>query len=311
MENQSESTIVRNLEYILNITKKEAAVFRILKDKSPTIIPKSIMYKSQEYIVTSILDNAFLLSSIRTIRFPPDSEIKEIGKEAFKFSKIESISIPSQVTIIGQFAFFLCERLKSVNFLKDSKIKTIEEAAFSCSSIESFSLPSSIVEFKDGWCGGTTRLNNITIFQNESSNISYYENKYIIGKTNLNSDIFDILIFARRNIKDATIPSFIKNIAPYAFECCNKIQKIEISNVQIIGKFAFSDSSIKFISIPNKVTKICESSFSKCKKIEKFEILEDSELQLIEKDAFAYSSIKSISIPSHIKNIGQYAKIFK
>lgn len=47
-----------------------------------------------------------------------------------------------------------------------------------------------------------------------------YENKYILQKSRYDKENYDILVFACRNIENATIPSFIEIIDSYAFEIC-------------------------------------------------------------------------------------------
>ena len=74
-----------------------------------------------------------------------------------------------------------------------------------------------------------------------------YDN-FILGKLSVDKQDYDVLIFAERDIKNATIPSFIKIIGPYAFNFCTNLEKVEISNdseLEIIEKYAFSKSSKK------------------------------------------------------------------
>ena len=102
-------------------------------------------------------------------------------------------------------------------------------------------------------------MNNIKIIQNRSKNICYYDNKFIIGKSlqeNAEED-FDVLIFCVRNVKNVTIPKFIK----------------------IIGSYAFSNSSIENIFIPPNIVHIENSAFSNCSKLRKVEFASDSKIQ--------------------------------
>ena len=89
-------------------------------------------------------------------------------------------------------------------------MKTIGKFAFINSAINTLIIPSCVSEFKEGWCKGTNKLIIILIMPSDEENIFYYDNKFIIGKSDPKSDVFDVLIFARRDIKEALIPSFIK-----------------------------------------------------------------------------------------------------
>lgn len=64
----------------------------------------------------------------------------------------------------------------------------------------------------------STKLEGIdNVFPTNKENISFYNDSFIIGKSDIKSDNFDILYFARRDIENAIIPPFIKIIAPFAF----------------------------------------------------------------------------------------------
>lgn len=142
--------------------------------------------------------------------------------------------------------------------------------------------------------------------QNGQQNLKSYEDKFIIGKSDLKSDKFDTFVFAPKNIKTVKIPPFIKQICGWAFHNCSELQDLEIpsdSQLQIIGPYSFNSSSVERIFIPNQVEQIKESAFSSCDRLKSIKISPDSKLQVIERNAFEYSSIESIEIPSSIKEL--------
>ena len=112
-----------------------------------------------------------------------------------------------------------------------------------------------------------------------------YDKKFVVGKSNIESNEYDLLIFAKCSMKFVTIPQFIK----------------------IIGPNSFNFSHIREINIPSNVTKICRAAFSSCFKIHKVNFDVDSKLQIIDNYAFNNSSIKSIVIPNSVEIIGEYA----
>lgn len=78
----------------------------------------------------------------------------------------------------------------------------------------------------------------------------YLDNKLLIGKSDPMSEIYDVLLFARRDIEKAVIPSFIKKIGKYAFNCCNKLKEVKFtkdSQLEVIEEGAFSYSSFRKI----------------------------------------------------------------
>ena len=88
------------------------------------------------------------------------------------------------------------------------------------------------------------------------------------------TDIYDTIVFANRNIQNATIPKTIKFIDPCSFENCNQLKKVCIpddSQLEIIGKLAFSNSSIVSFVVPKCVTKI-GNAFDNCHNLKCVEV---------------------------------------
>ncbi len=71
--------------------------------------------------IESIGEKAFYNSSIKEVIFNGTSNLKEIGKNAFSLSEIETITIPYSVTSIGNGAFSNCP-LTNCTFEKPEKI---------------------------------------------------------------------------------------------------------------------------------------------------------------------------------------------
>lgn len=200
---------------------------------------------------------------------------------AFSETSIRNIFIPPHITKICEETFSRCDHLQSIHFSENSELKIVEGSAFVDSSIESISLPSKVSELNEGWCHDTPNLTQITVIPN-NKNFSFLNEKFIVGKSSIDNDNYDILFFAIRNIEKVIIPSFIKIIGPYSFETCNKLSKIELSNdseLQKIEKYSFLNSTIESMTIPSKVTHICEGAFSSCSQLRKIEISSNSELK--------------------------------
>lgn len=300
-----------DLSFILDEEKKNAFLFQNYSTESDIIIPRSVFCNSQEYVVTCIIENAFQFSKcVKSIQFPEDSGLLFIDKNAFSHSTLETIKIPSKLTKIDESAFSFCTHLKTVFLSNYSNLKTIEKCAFQMSTIENLSIPSNIIELKEGWCCSVTMLNRITIIPQETVNITYLNDTFLVGKSDTKSDTFDVLLFARRDIEIALIPSSVKKIGSYSFSNCSKLQKVifpKDTELASIGSFAFAYSSLESITIPSTVSFIGESLFTGCKRLKTVEISEDSKLNSFNKYVFSRSSIEYIRIPSHFTNIGESA----
>lgn len=293
-----------SISYIIDESTNIASLVGCELKNNSIFIPRSIEYDSREFIITSISDCAFKNSmNIKSIQFPPDSELQIIGKEAFSSSTIESFTIPPHLTKICERAFYLCQELKSIEMMSDSKLQTIEKDAFSKSNIESLSIPSSISDLQEGWCNQTWKLQSIIVVPGNEFNIISFENKFILGKSSQKSDIFDVLLFARRDIKAAIVPPSVKRIA----------------------SFAFSGSSIESITIPSSVSQFDVGWCGYTEKLSEVKITPSDETSIIyfedklilgKTDSnsdvydvllFARRDVKTVKIPSFIKRISSYA----
>ena len=207
------------------------------------------------------------------------------------------------------FSKFSNSTITSIQFTNDSELQKIDENAFFNSSIERIIIPSQVTELKDGWCNCTAHLTKIRI---SSSNPRYscLDEKMIIGKSRIESNIYDNLVFCVRNIDTVVIPDFIEHICPYAFFGCGQLKHVSFlknSKLRIIDDYAFNGTLIGAVRIPSQVTRIGKRAFSSHIILRHVFFTEDSQLQIIDKEAFYNSQIQSITIPSQVTFIGEGA----
>lgn len=207
--------------YSLNEDDRTAVIFQCLEARGDIFIPRSIECEGKEYVIDSIFENAFKNKKrVKSIQFSSDSELKRIEKHAFYNAAIKKIRIPSSVTFIGQQPFFSCE-LCQFEFQANSRLTFFNKYFFHDSSIKTVVIPKSVTQLKKGWCARTL-LENVDV---EPGNPRFKKHeKFIVGKSDEKSDVYDVLYFAPRNIKNVNIPSFIRVIAPYAFDECESIK---------------------------------------------------------------------------------------
>ena len=127
------------INYAINIEDKTACAISL---KNPyVIIPRSIVYQSQEYIITNIIKHIFKYSDIKSIKISSDSNLQIFNDDAFSNSMIRTITFPTQVEKIGKHSFASCNFLKRVEIQNDSKPQSIEKEIFLSSSIERLKIP--------------------------------------------------------------------------------------------------------------------------------------------------------------------------
>lgn len=218
---------------------------------------------------------------------------------------INDATIPSYIKRIGTCAFQFCVNLNEIKIQKNSELQSIDNSAFYNSSIKCIEIPSSLIELKKYWCSFIDDKVEFKIIKNGEENIKFFNEKFLIGKTDRKSDIFDILYFTRRDIEEATIPSFIKRIGSYAFSNCDRLKTVNIPNDSIlesIGEYSFFCSSIEAFNVPSHVKEICDNAFCACRNIKTIKFKENSELQFIGSEVFYESSIECIDgIPTSVK----------
>ena len=239
--------------------------------------------------------NDIFLSSVRqTTPYEIDVEdlrgISEIGASAFEGDKaLERITIPKEVTKIGEEAFYGCVNLKTVIFEDGSSLKEIGSNAFyDCRLLEDIIIPGGTTVFGYQCFSYCYKLQNIIIPEGTTS----IAPRMFIGCTNL------------RNI---ILPETIVEIGEYAFCNCDSLNQIKLpSKIRIIDNSTFYYSGLTSIFIPKFVTRIGQEAFRGCKNLS--EIIFESEGILLEISQSAFSgcsSLKNIDIPYGVTKIGE------
>ena len=117
--------------YSLNEQEKTASVISNKSQDTDIIIPRSINYNGQEYIITSISEDAFRdLTQLKSIQFPPDSEIQKIEQNAFFNSTIESFTIPSKLKELDDGWCNMTTKLNKISVGQDNQYFTIYNDKF-------------------------------------------------------------------------------------------------------------------------------------------------------------------------------------
>lgn len=211
-----------NLIYELNEVEKIASLIGNDLVDGNILIPKSIIHENQEFFVTSIKNASFANNSeIESISFPPDSEVQAIEIGSLFNSFIKKITIPLKITKLLKYNFYNCLKLVQIEFLPNSQLQIFERGSLTIVSIWSLSIPSSVIEFESGWNENNYTLSKMTIDPKNKRYKNYEEDeKLILGKSDIERNEYDIIVFAFKNIKKVTIPSNIKKIASYSFSIC-------------------------------------------------------------------------------------------
>ena len=195
-----------------------------------------------------------------------------IGKEAFEYCHLTSVTIPDSITNIESSAFYNCDSLTSVT-IPDS-VTSIESSAFrDCDSLTSVTIPDSVTSIGSYAFYNCDSLTSVTIPDSVTS-IGAYAFKNCSSLTSVTitdgvTSIGDEAFSGCSSLTSVTIPDSVTSIGAYAFKNCSSLTSVTIADgVTSIGDEAFSGcSSLTSATIPDSVTSIGGSAFYLCKSL--------------------------------------------
>ncbi|AUW37073.1 hypothetical protein C1937_01235 [Metamycoplasma hominis] len=261
--------------------------------------------KSNTWKITKFIGND---SKVTIPKEYKGKNITEIGAEAFKYTNIESITIPGSVKEIGQLAFSGCKNLKEV--ILNEGLEKIGAYAFDYTNIESITIPGSVKEIGT-WAFNFSKISHISINSN-NKNLEIKDN-FLIDKNNKK-----ILAYLDKKTTKVTIPSSIKEVGEGAFYGCRNLKEVILNEgLEKIGAYAFDYTNIESITIPGSVKEIGTWAFnfsiishiSINSNNKNFEIKDNFFIDKNNKKILAYLDKKTtkVTIPSSIKEIGEGA----
>ena len=159
---------------------------------------------------------------------------------------IGEVSIPKNVTSIGESAFSRCTNLTSI--IIPNNVTSIGSSAFmGCTSMTNVTIPNSVTTIDQNAFMECTSMTNVTI-PNSVTSISYGMFSHCTS------------------LKNVTIPNSVTSIGAEAFMACTSMTNITIpDSVTSIGAETFRYcTSLTNITIPSSVTTIDFDAFDMC-----------------------------------------------
>lgn len=266
------------LMYNLNETEDGYIVWAGEATKHSTNIKVPAVYN--ELPVVGVRENGFYSSGIKEISLP--ETITWIGEGAFGSTNLKTFKVPSKVTVLPKFCFYLCPNLSSITF--NGNLLEIGEAAFGqCPELKEINIPDHLIALgKSAFC--RTGLASIDI----PSNIKVIPEQAFEGCGNLKSVTFhEGLVsigreaFYRCDLKNISLPNSLTYLDEYAFEMNAHVETAIIGEgIKEIPKGCFSFCDIKYVQLGKHTETISEYAFDSCQ-------------------------LESMFIPSGIKSIGR------
>ncbi len=258
-----------NFVFAVNETEQTACVVRYNLWSDVVDIPASVEFEGRQYTVTSIRRGAYSPSgiyfsdyyTIRSLSLPSTLEI--IGDYAFAMSfALMSVDLPASLRYVGDYAFDGC-------FIGEDYHASIEPQG-------SIHIPASV----DSIGFNAFYVKHITV---DPTNKHYDSRDNCDGviRTADNTLVFTAAafdeipasvegvgrqLFQGSNRRQISLPAGLKRIEDYAFAGCRRLQSITLpEGLQSIGSFAFAAcDSIRSLRIPASVKKIDYAAFGGC-----------------------------------------------
>ena len=233
--------------------------------------------------------------------------------------EINSLTIPSDVTSIKNYAFIGCSGLTSVTI--PDHVTSIGGSAFhGCSSLKEIFIGKGIISIGSSAFGSCSGLNQVHIkdlskwcdiyFGDANANpLSYAHRLYLKGEEIHNltipsevTSIKSYAFYSCSGLISVTIPDNVTNIGSSAFQGCGSLKEVSIGNgLTSIGSSAFQNSGMISVTIPDHVTSIGSSAFQGCSSLKTLILKggKDDELQIGNK-AFSSCPLDSVYIGRNI-----------
>ena len=291
-----------------SLTTLGSETFRLCKSLKAVKIPSG---------VTAIPERCFSgCPSLESVTIPEG--VTTIGSEAFFYSKIKELILPSTVAEIGRSAY---TRIQSI--VCNAVIPPVlGDNAFG-SSVKDIKVPlQSIASYRKtyGWkdfsnyYGEEMNADGITYWINEKeamvavaeaalteanilSSVEFEGNQYAVIKIN------DNVFAGNTNLTAVTLPEGLVEIGNSAFSGCQNFESVTLpESLTTFGYDAFEGcKSLRAVKIPSGVTAIPSSCFYECSSLESVTIPEG--VTAIGSSAFALCNINTLILPSTVAKI--------
>lgn len=220
-------------------------------------------------------ESTFENSGFKTVNLPL---LSEIGKNAFRGSKITSIVVPEGVTKISDYAFADCVNLVTVSL--PTTLTTINANAFENTAITEITIPENVQTIGKTVFAGSAlqtfkfeKLADGVVPTFTAGDYSVFDGctdlETVIlpeGMTELPKNMF----LNCTALKNVTLPSTLTKIGDYAFMGCTALESIELPDIANINDGLFKNcTSLSSLTIPETVTQIEYDAFENCTALKK------------------------------------------
>ena len=252
-----------DLKYSLRSDTKEATILADESNKSLTgslTIPSAVTYKSNDYEIIAIEDEAFKDAvNLTGVDLSGATNLTSIGKGIFEGCKnLASVTLPNTLTEISDNMFYKCAALTGLTI--PTSVTKIGEKAFSESGIVEITLPASITDMGKSVFQACKSLKKVT-FASGTPLVT------------LPDFTFESCVMLE---SFPTLPATVTTIGEKAFSYCQGLTEIKLDNIKTINSSAFWHCEhLKVITLPT-ISNMGDNAFNDCWSVEKITINTDN-----------------------------------
>ena len=245
-------------------------------------------------------------SSLTDVTFAAGSRLQTIGSYAFAGSKMQNLTIPASVTLIGAHAFDGAADLASVTFAASSACETIGAYAFNgCKALSSIRIPASVKTVAERAFSGCAALASVTVGDNSA--LQTIGNAAFSGCAVLASfaipsavtSIGDEAFADCARITFVDIPFGVTTLGRAVFSGCTSLAVVgNIDHVLAFGESCFARTAIESFTLPSGLTEISAYLFERCTKLTAIEI-PDSVHTIGENAFIGCVSLTDVKLPTN------------
>ena len=213
----------------------------------------------------------------------PDS-LETVGKFAFASSGLCSITIPSNVRVLGEKAFYGCNQLENVA-LNDGLLR-IDASAFEASSLPALHIPPSVFEIGKNIVAHSAVVRsgpdatisidaaNESLFLDEFGGLYRREDDGVHLIQLIDPDVVDFkahedtrfvdshaFAFLAPKIESVSFSGGLEEVRTSAFRVCTRLKRVDLpDSVRVIGQDAFLDTNIESFRVPAELETLGENA---------------------------------------------------